>query len=152
MAGVTIATHRSGDRRVTDGDLQPGPHRQPRRPDPPLRSWCAGQYLSLRYSKRLADNDIVASVGSKGDSYDNALVESFNGLYKWELIYPKGPWTGLADVEWATLTYVDWFNQRRLHGGITTGAGYTTPANYEADYYRQNVPTEPAGTQTPESL
>ncbi len=110
------------------------------------------QYLSLRYSKRLDQNDIVASVGSKGDSYDNALVESFNGLYKWELIYPKGPWEGLADVEWATLTYVDWFNQRRLHGGITPGPRYTTPADYEADYYRQNVPTEPAGTQTPESL
>jgi putative transposase len=110
------------------------------------------QYLSLRYSTRLADNDIVASVGSKGDSYDNALIESFNGLYKWELIYPKGPWTGLADVEWATLTYVDWFNQRRLHGGITPGSGYTTPADYEADYYRQNVTTEPVRTQTPESL
>ncbi len=110
------------------------------------------QYLSLRYSQRLADNDIVASVGSKGDSYDNALIESFNGLYKWELIYPKGPWKGLADVEFATLTYVDWFNNRRLHGGITPGPGYTTPANYEADYYRQNVPTEPVRTQTPESL
>jgi putative transposase len=109
------------------------------------------QYLSLRYSKRLADNDIVASVGSKGDSFDNALVESFNGLYKWELIYPKGPWTGLADVEYATLTYVDWFNNRRLHGGITPGPGYITPANHEADYYRQNVPTEPVRTQTPES-
>ena len=110
------------------------------------------QYLSLRYSQRLSDNDIVASVGSKGDSYDNALVESFNGLYKWELIYPKGPWTGLADVEFATLTYVEWFNHRRLHGEITPGPGYTTPANYEVDYYRQNVPTEPVGTQTLESL
>ena len=110
------------------------------------------QYLSLRYSQRLDQNDIVASVGSKGDSYDNALIESFNGLYKWELIYPQGPWIGLADVEFATLTYVDWFNNRRLHGGIAPGPGYTTPANYEADYYRQNVPTEPAGTQTPESL
>jgi putative transposase len=55
----------------------------------------------VRYSDRLAANDIVASVGSKGDSYD-ALVESFNGLYKWELIYPKDPWAGLEDVEWAT--------------------------------------------------
>jgi putative transposase len=110
------------------------------------------QYLSLRYSQRLEQNDIVASVGSKGDSYDNALIESFNGLYKWELIYPQGPWTGLSDVEFATLTYVDWFNNRRLHGEIAPGPGYTTPANYEADYYRQNVPTEPAGTQNPESL
>jgi len=99
------------------------------------------QYLCVRYSERLAENDIVASVGSKGDSYDNALVESFNGLYKWELIYPKGPWTGLEDVEFATLTYVDWFNHRRLHGAITDGPGYTTPAAFEADHYRQPVPT-----------
>jgi putative transposase len=99
------------------------------------------QYLCVRYSDRLAENDIVASVGSKGDSYDNALVESFNGLYKWELIYPKGPWNGLEDVEFATLTYVDWFNNRRLHGQITDGPGYTTPAAFEADYNCQNVPT-----------
>jgi putative transposase len=104
------------------------------------------QYLAVRYSERLADNDIVASVGSKGDSYDNALVESFNGLYKWELIYPQGPWSGLADVEFATLTYVDWFNHRRLHGEITTGPGFTTPAAFEAEY-RQTVSTTPVGTQ-----
>jgi putative transposase len=110
------------------------------------------QYLSVRYSQRLADNDIVASVGSKGDSYDNALVESFNGLYKWELIYPKGPWSGLEDVEFATLTYVDWFNQRRLHGEIEPGPGYTTPAALETAYYRQSNPTEEAGTQTSEPL
>ena len=67
-------------------------------------------------------SDIVASVGSKGDSGDNAFAESFNGLYKWELIYPKGPWRGLDDVEFATLTYVDWFNHRRLHGEIEPGA------------------------------
>jgi putative transposase len=89
------------------------------------------QYLCIRYSQRLADNHIVASVGSKGDSYDNALVESFNGLYKWELIYRRGPWRGLDDVEFATMTYVDWFNQRRLHGGIEDGS-YTTPAAFEA--------------------
>jgi putative transposase len=99
------------------------------------------QYLSVKYSERLADNDIVASVGSKGDSYDNALVESFNGLYKWELIYPKGPWRGLDDVEFATLTYVDWFNNRRLHGQIEPGPGFTTPAAFENDHYRQTVPT-----------
>jgi putative transposase len=73
----------------------------------------------------------------------NALVESFNGLYKWELIYPKGPWSGLEDVEFATLTYVDWFNNRRLHGQIEPGPGYTTPAAFEAAYYCQNVPTTP---------
>ena len=104
------------------------------------------QYLSVRYSERLAENQIVALVGSKGDSYDNALAESFNGLYKWELIYPKGPWRGLDDVEFATLTYVDWFNQRRLHGEITEGPGYTTPAEHEAAYYRHNNPV--AGTAT----
>jgi len=105
------------------------------------------QYLSVRYSDRLAANDIVASVGSRGDSYDNALEESFNGLYKWELIYPQGPWAGLEDVEWATLTYVDWFNQRRLHGAITDGPGYSTPAAREAAYYRQTTPATQAGTQ-----
>jgi putative transposase len=98
------------------------------------------QYLSIRYADRLAQNDIVASVGSKGDSYDNALAESFNGLYKWELIHRQGPWRGLDDVEFATMTYVDWFNHRRLHGGITPGAGYTTPAAFEADHYRQTTP------------
>ena len=110
------------------------------------------QYLSVRYSERLADNAIVASVGSKGDSYDNAMAESFNGLYKWELIYPKGPWRGPDDVEFATLTYVDWFNNRRLHGEIEPGPGYTTPAAHEADHYRQTISTEPAETQTTEPL
>jgi len=105
------------------------------------------QYLSIRYSERLADNDIVASVGSKGDSYDNAMAESFNGLYKWELIYPQGPWRGLDDIEFATMTYVDWFNQRRLHGEITDDSSYTIPAEAEADYYRQTTPADKAVTQ-----
>ena len=109
------------------------------------------QYLCVRYSDRLAENDIVASVGSKGDSYDNALAESFNGLYKWELIYPKGPWNGLTDVEFATLSYVDWFNHRRLHGQLTDEPGYTTPAAFEADHYRQTTPATTAPTQTTES-
>jgi putative transposase len=98
------------------------------------------QYLSIRYSERLAENAIVASVGSKGDSYDNALAESFNGLYKWELIYRQGPWRSLDDVEFATMTYVDWFNHQRLHGEITDDANYTTPAECEATYYSQ-IPT-----------
>ena len=105
------------------------------------------QYLSIRYADRLAANDIVGSVGSKGDSYDNALAESFNGLYKWELIYRQGPWRGLDDVEYATMTYVDWFNHRRLHGTITPGAGYTTPAAHEAAYYRQTTPAPEPITQ-----
>ena len=105
------------------------------------------QYLSIRYSERLAANNIVASVGSKGDSYDNALAESFNGLYKWELIYPQGPWRGLDDVEFATMTYIDWFNHRRLHGEITDDNGYTTPAEAEAAYYRQATTATEAVTQ-----
>ena len=105
------------------------------------------QYLSIRYSERLAENAIVASVGSKGDSYDNALAESFNGLYKWELIYRQGPWRGLDDVEFATMTYVDWFNHKRLHGGITNDASFTTPAEFEAAYYSHNPTTLAAVTQ-----
>jgi len=102
------------------------------------------QYLSVRYSERLADNAIVASVGSRGDSFDNAMAESFNGLYKWELVYRQGPWRGLDDVEFATLSYVEWFNRRRLHGEITDDASYTTPADFESLYYRQTTPaTEP---------
>jgi putative transposase len=105
------------------------------------------QYLSIRYSQRLADNGVVASVGSKGDSYDNAMIESFNGLYKWELIYPHGPWQGIEDVEFATLEYVDWFNHRRRHGEILRGRRqFTTPAAHEAAY-RQNVTGQPAVTQ-----
>ena len=95
------------------------------------------QYLSIRYGERLADNDIVASVGSRGDSYDNAMAEAFNGLYKWELIHRLGPWRGLDDVEYATMDYIDWFNTRRLHGEITDDNTYVTPAEFEALYYRQ---------------
>ena len=108
------------------------------------------QYLSIRYSERLAENDIVASVGSTGDSYDNAMAEAFNSLYKWELIYPQGPWRGLDDVEFATLGYIDWFNHRRLHGEITDDNSYVTPAEFEATYYRQTAPALEAVTQTSE--
>ena len=105
------------------------------------------QYLSIRYSQRLSDNGVVASVGSKGDSYDNAMIESFNGLYKWELIYSHGPWQGIADVEFATLEYVDWFNHRRLHGEILEGRRqFTTPAAHETAY-RQKVTADQAVTQ-----
>lgn len=91
------------------------------------------QYLAVRYTERLAEAGVVASVGSRGDSYDNALAESFNGLYKAELIRHRGPWCGLDDVEYATLEYVDWFNQRRLHGEL----GMRPPAEFEAIYYDQ---------------
>ena len=105
------------------------------------------QFLSIRYTERLAEAGIEGSVGSKGDSYDNALAESFNGLYKTELIYHEGPWKGPDDVEWATLTYVHWFNNTRLHGEI----GMLPPAEFEAVFYDQNTPAVTAGSQTPGS-
>jgi len=72
------------------------------------------QYLSIRYTERLGEVGIEPSVGSVGDSYDNALAETINGLYKTEVIHPNGPWRNVDDVEFATLTWVDWFNHRRL--------------------------------------
>jgi transposase InsO family protein len=89
------------------------------------------QYLSMRYTDRLAEAGIEPSVGSRGDSYDNALAESIIGLFKTEVIQRKGPWRHLEAVEFATLTWVDWFNTRRLLEPI----GYVPPAEYEAHYY-----------------
>ena len=91
------------------------------------------QYLSMRYTERLTDAGIEPSVGSRGDSYDNALAESVIGLFKTEVIQRKGPWRHLDAVEFATLEWVDWFNTRRLLGPI----GYVPPAEYEARYYQQ---------------
>lgn len=88
------------------------------------------QYRAIRYAERLAECDAVASVGSKGDSYDNAMAEALNSLYKAELIRNRGPWTGINDVEIATAEYIDWFNNRRLHGEI----GHVPPAELEATY------------------
>ncbi len=91
------------------------------------------QYLSMRYTDRLAEAGIEPSVGSRGDSYDNALAESIIGLFKTEVIQRKGPWRQLEAVELATLTWVDWFNTRRLLEAI----GYVPPAECEARYYQR---------------
>jgi transposase InsO family protein len=91
------------------------------------------QYLSMRYTDRLADAGAAPSVGSRGDAYDNALAESVIGLFKTEVIQRLGPWRHLDNVEFATLTWVDWFNTRRLLEPI----GYVPPAAYEAQYYEQ---------------
>ena len=91
------------------------------------------QYLSIRYTERLAEAGIEPSVGSRGDSYDNALAESVIGLYKTEVIRHDGPWRGLEDVEIATLEWVWWCNERRLLEPL----GYLPPAEYEADYHRR---------------
>ena len=91
------------------------------------------QYLSIRYSERLAETGLHASVGSVGDSYDNALAETINGLYKTEVIHRRGPWKNVDAVEYATLEWVDWFNNRRLLEPI----GNIPPAEFEQAYYEQ---------------
>jgi transposase InsO family protein len=91
-----------------------------------------GQYLAIRYTERLAEAGLEPSVGSVGDSYDNALAESVIGLFKTEVIRRRGPWRGLEDVEFATLEWVFWFNHDRLLAPI----GYVPPAEHEAAYYR----------------
>ncbi len=92
------------------------------------------QYLSIRYTGRLAEAGIEASVGSVGDSYDNALAETIIGLFKTEVIHPRGPWRTLDAVEYATLEWVDWFNNRRLLESL----GHVPPAEYEQAYHRLN--------------
>ena len=89
------------------------------------------QYVSIKYTERLAEAGIEPSVGSVGDSYDNALAETINGLYKAEVIHRRGPWRSFEAVEYATLEWVDWFNNRRLLEPI----GNMPPAEAEARYY-----------------
>ena len=92
------------------------------------------QYLSIRYSERLIDAGVKPSVGTTGDSYDNALAETIIGLYKTEVIHHRGPWRHIDAVEYATLEWVDWFNNRRLLEPI----GNMPPAEFEVAYYRQH--------------
>jgi putative transposase len=103
------------------------------------------QYLSIRYTERLAEAGAVTSVGSRGDSFDNALAETIIGLYKTELIRCRGPWKGLDDVEYATLEWVDWFNHRRLLEPI----GHVPPAEFEVAYWRREPPRRAAGLKDP---
>ena len=97
-----------------------------------------GQYLSIRYTERLAEAGIEPSVGSVGDSYDNALAETINGLFKAEVIHRRGPWRSFESVEYATLEWVDWFNNRRLLEPI----GNLPPAEAEANFCA-GLETEP---------
>jgi putative transposase len=130
LAGVAVAAHRLRPRRARASDLRSARRRRDR-PGAPQRRGT--QYLSMRYTERLADAGIAPSVGSRGDSYDNALAESIIGLFKTEVIQLKGPWRHLEAVEFATLRWVDWFNNRRLLEPI----GYVPPAEFEARYYEQ---------------
>jgi putative transposase len=108
--------------------------RQPERDDALIHHSDRGsQYVSIRYSERLAEAGIEPSVGSKGDSYDNALAETINGLYKAELIHRRAPWKTRDAVELATLEWVFWFNHHRLLEPI----GQIPPAEAEMNYYRQ---------------
>ena len=108
--------------------------RQPEKKDALIHHSDRGsQYVSIRYTERLSEAGIEPSVGSKGDSYDNALAETINGLYKAELIHRRGPWKTIEAVELATLEWVSWFNDHRLMAPL----GYIPPAEAEANYYRQ---------------
>lgn len=89
------------------------------------------QYRAIRYTERLADAGAVASVGSRGDSYDNALAEAFNSLFKAELVRHRGPWRSIDDLEFAVAEYIDWFNHRRLHSAI----GMIPPVEHEQHHY-----------------
>jgi putative transposase len=103
------------------------------------------QYLSIRYTERLAEAGAVTSVGSRGDSFDNALAETIIGLYKTELVRRRGPWKGIDEVEYATLEWVDWFNHRRLLAPI----GYVPPAEFEAAFQREEDPSSPVRLKQP---
>ena len=95
---------------------------------------AGAQYTALRYSERLADVGAIASIGTVGDSYDNALAETVVGLYKTECVKIDGPFRTADELEYATLSWVHWFNENRLHSGI----GYLTPIEMEDLYYREN--------------
>jgi putative transposase len=117
--------------------------RDGRSPGPGLvhHSDAGSQYTSFMFTTHLLEAGIDASIGSVGDAYDNALMESMIGLYKTELIKPCGPWRSLAGVELATAEYLDWYNNKRLH----TAIGGIPPAEHEAAYYAQNRPQPVAG-------
>ncbi len=105
------------------------------------------QYVAVRYTERLAEAGVVASVGSKGDSYDNAMAEAFNSLFKAELVRNRGPWKGIDELELAVAEYLDWFNFRRLHGEI----GLIPPVEHEALHRHTALPEQPAQRQFPVS-
>ena len=106
------------------------------------------QYVAIRYTERLAEAGAVASVGSKGDSYDNAMAEAFNSLFKAELVRNRGPWKSIDDLEIAVAEYIDWFNFRRLHGEI----GLVPPVEYETMYRSTTLPEQSAQRELEASI
>ena len=155
LASLPVAALRPGDRRVGDGRVEP-PTRGADLTGLVHHCDRGVQYLS-RALLRAARRQRHRRLGRlpKGDSFDNAMAESFNGLYKWELIYRQGPWRGLDDVEFATMTYVDWFNHRRLHGEITTTPATpprpkprpTTTVNHDGPRGRHPIATSSHATR-----
>ena len=106
------------------------------------------QYLAVRYTERLAEAGAVASVGSKGDSYDNAMAEAFNSLFKAELVRNRGPWKSIDDLEIAVAEYIDWFNFRRLHGQI----GLVPPVEFETQHRSTTLLEQPAQRELQASI
>ena len=106
------------------------------------------QYLAVRYTERLAEAGAVASVGSKGDSYDNAMAEAFNSLFKAELVRNRGPWKNIDNLEIAVAEYIDWFNFRRLHGEI----GLVPPVEFEIQHRSNTLPEQPAQRELEASI
>ena len=139
---------RSGGR-AEETDRGKPRHRASARPITHIRTWVGFVYAAfvidvfsrlivgwqlathLRYTERLEQAGVTASVGSRGDSYDNALAESVNGLFKAELIVPRGPWRSVEQVEIAMLEWIDWYNHRRLHSAL----GDIPPVEFEANHY-----------------
>ena len=92
---------------------------------------AGSEYTAITYRKHLADAGALASIGTVGDSYDNAMAEAFNSIFKAELIRNKGPWRGIDDLELAVAEYIDWYNHRRLHGEL----GLVPPVEHEAQHH-----------------
>jgi len=137
VARLELASKRSRARRSRAGSSRETRHGRPR-----AHSDRGLQYLSIRHTERFAEAGIERSVGSVGDSYDDALAESVIGLLKTEVIRQRGPWRNIDAVECAVLEWVDWFNNRRLLEPLD----YVPPAEYEVAFYsRQNTPAAVAG-------
>ena len=126
MSASPAAPSPSSSTPPVNPSLTPPPFKVLRRPVE------SAQYLSIRYTDRLAELGIIGSVGSRGDSFDNALAETVNGLFKTELIKRRGGWRSVEQVELATLEWVEWWNRRRLH----TALGARSPAEFEAAYHQ----------------
>ncbi len=143
-----VSTSLGGDLAIDALEMRPTHARHTASTVGSIESDRGVQFVSIRYTEHLADAGSAGSVGSKGDSYDNALAESFNGLYKAELIHRRGPWKNADAVEWATPTTIDWFNNRRLHEEIAM----LPPAKFKTAYYSRTPSVITTDTQTTKSL